>query len=75
MKPFATEFRGYDRAEVDTFVEKAHDAIASDDPDRQARARADAQAVTFRTALRGYDRREVDHYLRRVAKGRPDDRD
>ena len=74
MKPFATEFRGYDRVEVDTFVEKANDDVTSDDPARQAQARADAQAVSFHTSLRGYNRREVDHYLRRVAKGRPDDR-
>jgi DivIVA domain-containing protein len=30
--------------------------------------------VTFRVAWRGYDRENVDHYLRRVARGRPDDR-
>jgi DivIVA domain-containing protein len=74
MTQFTTEFRGYDRAEVDNFVRKANDAIASNEPTRQARARADAQAVSFRVALRGYNRREVDHYLRRIAKGRPDDR-
>ncbi|MEV8517480.1 DivIVA domain-containing protein [Dactylosporangium sp. NPDC051484] len=74
MTQFATEFRGYDRAEVDTFVQKANDAIASDDPTRRAKAQADAQAVSFRVALRGYNRQEVDHYLRRIAKGRPDDR-
>ena len=74
MTQFATEFRGYDRAEVDAFVQKANDAMASDDPARRSRAQADAQAVSFRVALRGYSRREVDHYLRRISKGRPDDR-
>ncbi|GAA2608094.1 DivIVA domain-containing protein [Dactylosporangium fulvum] len=74
MRQFTTEFRGYDRAEVDKFVQTANDAIASDEPSRRARAQADAQAVSFRVALRGYNRREVDHYLRRIAKGRPDDR-
>jgi DivIVA domain-containing protein len=74
MTQFATTFRGYDRAEVDSFIEKTNEALASDDPARRAKAGADAQAVTFRVAWRGYDRENVDHYLRRVARGRPDDR-
>jgi DivIVA domain-containing protein len=74
MTQFTTEFRGYDRAEVDKFVQAASDAIASNDPTRRARAQADAQAVSFRVTMRGYNRREVDHYLRRIAKGRSDDR-
>ncbi|MEV6925018.1 DivIVA domain-containing protein [Dactylosporangium sp. NPDC051485] len=74
MTQFATEFRGYDRPEVDKFVQTANDAIASNDPARRSRAQADAKAVSFRVTLRGYNRREVDHYLRRIAKGRPDDR-
>ncbi|MGI5240160.1 DivIVA domain-containing protein [Dactylosporangium sp. CA-139066] len=74
MTQFTTEFHGYKRAEVDKFVQTANDAIASNDPARRAKAQADAQAVTFPVTLRGYNRREVDHYLRRIAKGRPDDR-
>ncbi|MFG2039430.1 DivIVA domain-containing protein [Dactylosporangium sp. NPDC048998] len=74
MTQFTTEFHGYDRTEVDKFVQAANDAIASNEPGRRARAQADAQAVSFHVALRGYNRREVDHYLRRIAKGRPDDR-
>ena len=74
MTQFTTTFRGYDRAEVDSFVEKTADALASDDPKRRAKAAADAMAVTFHTAWRGYDRESVDHYLRRIARGRPDDR-
>jgi DivIVA domain-containing protein len=74
MTQFATTFRGYDRAEVDSFVKRTHDALASDDPIRRAKAEADAQAVTFRIAWRGYDRENVDHYLRRIARPsrRPD---
>ncbi|WP_432991666.1 DivIVA domain-containing protein [Dactylosporangium sp. CA-233914] len=74
MRQFTIEFHGYDRAEVNTFVQKTSDAVASGDPARQARARADAQAVSFHVVLRGYNRQEVDHYLRRIAKGQPDDR-
>ncbi|WP_238010411.1 DivIVA domain-containing protein [Dactylosporangium sp. AC04546] len=75
MSEFATTFRGYDRTEVDAFVRTATEALASADPNRHAQARADAQAVTFHTAAwRGYDRKDVDHYLRRIARGRPDDR-
>jgi DivIVA domain-containing protein len=74
MTQFATTFRGYDRAEVDAFVAQTNDALASEDPARRAKAAADAQAVTFRVAFRGYDKENVDHYLRRVARGRPDDR-
>jgi DivIVA domain-containing protein len=75
MTQFATTFRGYDRAEVDSFVEKTNAALASEDPARIAKATADAQAVTFHVAWRGYDKVNVDHYLRRVARGRSDDRD
>ncbi|MEU7872970.1 DivIVA domain-containing protein [Dactylosporangium sp. NPDC049140] len=75
MTHFANEFRGYERTEVDAFVDKANPAIASGDPARVAEARAEAQAVTFHTSMRGYNKQEVDHYLRRIAKGRPDDRD
>jgi DivIVA domain-containing protein len=74
MTQFATEFRGYDRAEVDKFVLKVTEANASDDPARKAKAQADAQAVSFKVTMRGYNRQEVDHYLRRIAKGRSDDR-
>jgi DivIVA domain-containing protein len=75
MTAFATVFRGYDRAQVDAFVKQTDEAIASDDPARQAKAKADAQAVSFAVVLRGYERVAVDHYLRRIARGRPDDRD
>ncbi|WP_433045744.1 DivIVA domain-containing protein [Dactylosporangium sp. CS-033363] len=74
MTQFTTGFRGYDRAAVDEFVQRANDDIASDDPGRVSRAKADAQAVSFKVVLRGYNQQEVDHYLRRIAKGRPDDR-
>ncbi|MFI5915366.1 DivIVA domain-containing protein [Dactylosporangium sp. NPDC051541] len=72
MTQFAVVFRGYDRAQVDGFVERANDDITSAEPDRVARARADAQAVSFKVVLRGYSQPEVDHYLRRVAKGHAD---
>nr|BFE57591.1 DivIVA domain-containing protein [Dactylosporangium thailandense] len=74
MTQFTTGFHGYARAEVDAFVEKANAAIASGEPERVAEARAQAQAVSFKVSFRGYDQPEVDHYLRRIAKGRPDDR-
>ena len=74
MTQFATTFRGYDRAEVDSFVKKTTEALASDDPARRAKAEAEAQAVTFHVTWRGYDRENVDHYLRRIARGRRDDR-
>jgi DivIVA domain-containing protein len=73
MTQFATTFRGYDRTEVDSFVQKTSDALASDDPARRAKAVAAADSVTFHTAWRGYDRETVDTYLRRIAKGRPTD--
>ena len=74
MTQFAITFHGYDRTEVDAFVTKTSEALASDDPKRRASAAADAQAVTFRVALRGYDRKDVDHYLRTIARGRSEDR-
>jgi DivIVA domain-containing protein len=74
MTQFAAAFRGYDRTDVDSFIQTTNDALASGDPTRAAKARADAQAVTFKAAWRGYNRESVDHYLRRIARGRPDDR-
>ncbi|GAA3273374.1 MULTISPECIES: DivIVA domain-containing protein [Dactylosporangium] len=71
MTQFAVVFRGYDRAQVDEFAARADDDLASAEPTRVARARADAQAVSFRVVLRGYNQQQVDHYLRRVAKGHP----
>ena len=74
MTHFAITFHGYDRAQVDAFVKKTNEALESNDPNRHASATADAQAVTFRVTLRGYDRKDVDHYLRRIARGRSQDR-
>jgi DivIVA domain-containing protein len=74
MTQFATTFGGYDRGEVDAFVEKTTDALESGDPDRRAGALAAASAVTFHTKWRGYDRENVDQYLRRIARGRTDER-
>lgn len=70
MMQFPTTFRGYDRTEVDSFVEKTTEALESDDPARTAQARAAADAVEFHVTLRGYNRESVDQYLRRIARGR-----
>jgi DivIVA domain-containing protein len=73
MTHFVTVLRGYDRTEVDSFIEKTNDALASDDPIRRAKAKADASAVTFRITWRGYDTQSVDHFLRQLADSDPDD--
>ncbi|MDG6101493.1 DivIVA domain-containing protein [Dactylosporangium aurantiacum] len=75
MSEFPVTFGGYDRARVDAFVASTTAALASGDPARRAEALAAANAVSFPSATwRGYDKAAVDHYLRRIGKGRPDDR-
>ncbi|MEV4515273.1 DivIVA domain-containing protein [Dactylosporangium sp. NPDC049525] len=75
MSEFPVKFGGYDRAPVDAFVTKTTAALESGDPAKRAEALAAANAVSFPTASwRGYDKAAVDHYLRRIGKGRPDDR-
>ncbi|GAA1527271.1 DivIVA domain-containing protein [Dactylosporangium maewongense] len=75
MSEFPVIFRGYDRARVDAFVASTTAALESGDPTRRAEAAAAANAVSFPSASwRGYDKAAVDHYLRRIGKGRPDDR-
>jgi len=73
MTQFSTTFNGYDRTEVDSFVQQTNDALTSDDPARRAKAEAAAGSVTFHTAWRGYDRATVDTYLRKISRGRPTD--
>lgn len=75
MSEFPVKFGGYDRAPVDAFVSSTTAALESGDPARKAEAIAAANAVSFPSASwRGYDKEAVDHYLRRISKGRSDDR-
>ena len=74
MTQFVTTLRGYDRTAVDSFIEEIKDALASDDPIRRAKAKADASAVTFRITWRGYDQHAVDHFLRQLAGSGTDGR-
>jgi DivIVA domain-containing protein len=75
MSEFPVKFGGYDRARVDAFIATNTAELESGDPSRRAKALAAANAVSFPSApWRGYDKAAVDHYLRRIGKGRPDDR-
>ena len=63
---FTIALRGYDPAEVDAVVRRAHEALASDDPAVRASARAELARAALRVRLRGYDRGQVDEYLRHL---------
>jgi DivIVA domain-containing protein len=65
---FTVVLRGYDRAEVDSLVERVHDATASDSPTARASAREELRRRVLRVRLRGYDRAQVDEYLRLMAE-------
>jgi DivIVA domain-containing protein len=65
---FTVVLRGYDRAEVDSLVERVHDATASDSPTTRASAREELRRSVLRVRLRGYDRAQVDDYLRLMAE-------
>jgi DivIVA domain-containing protein len=64
---FTVVLRGYDIAEVDAVVQRAHEALASDSPAMRISAREELRQIAFRVRFRGYDRMQVDEYLRRAA--------
>jgi DivIVA domain-containing protein len=64
---FTVVLRGYDIAEVDAVVQRAHEALASDSPAMRTSAREELRQIAFRVRFHGYDRMQVDEYLRRAA--------
>jgi DivIVA domain-containing protein len=62
---FPTALRGYDRIEVDAFVDRVERTLAGS-AGVDAVTPESIQAVTFSSALRGYRVEEVDDYLDRA---------
>jgi DivIVA domain-containing protein len=65
---FTMVMRGYDVAAVNAVVQRAREALASDDPGVRASAREELRQVAFPVRFRGYDRGQVDEYRRRTAE-------
>lgn len=63
---FDTTLRGYDREQVDRFVETVTQALNSPDPARRAGGRKLVRETTFTVTLRGYNRAQVDEFTARA---------
>ncbi len=63
---FATVLRGYDRAQVDTMVERVRTGLDNPDPGVRGQLAELLRRPGFAIVLRGYDRRQVDAYLAHI---------
>ncbi|MFI5491636.1 hypothetical protein [Actinoplanes sp. NPDC051859] len=57
---FSLCLRGYDKSQVESVLQLADEALASDDAARRTAMREMLQNVRFEIVLRGYYREEVD---------------
>jgi DivIVA domain-containing protein len=64
---FTMVMRGYDIAAVNAVVQRAREAVASDDAGVHASIREELRQIAFPVRFRGYDREQVDEYFRRTA--------
>jgi DivIVA domain-containing protein len=64
---FTVVMRGYDKAEVDTAVARANEALVSREAAQRVSALRELNGIRFRIRLWGYDRAQVDDFLQRTA--------
>jgi len=65
--PFLIALRGYDITQVDAFLARAHEALASGSETARATARQALRTASFRQRIRGYARAEVDRAVAALA--------
>lgn len=64
---FTIVLRGYQPAAVNTLLQQAAEALASEEETKRASVRAALLRRDLPVRFRGYDRGEVDHYLSEIA--------
>jgi DivIVA domain-containing protein len=64
---FAVVPKGYDRAEVDSLIDRVDGALTTENPTFRALVAREVRAAQPQVAPRGYDRSQVDEFLTRTA--------
>jgi DivIVA domain-containing protein len=60
---FEVVLRGYNRQEVDAFVDVVQTALRADDPSARLKALEGIGGPAFAVTMRGYNKRQVDDYV------------